>query len=106
MDLNTLGRAFAHRDFRLFFLGQGVSIIGTWMQQVALAWLVFELTGSPFWLGVVGFCGQIPALFLAPVAGVVVDRVNRHRLLLLTQTLAMLQAFAVAALALTGSVTV
>jgi MFS family permease len=69
------------------------------MQQVALTWLVWEVTRSPFWLGLVGFCSQVPAFFLAPVAGVVVDRVNRHRLILLTQTLAMLQAFVLAALA-------
>ncbi len=102
MDLASLGRALSHRNFRLFLFGQGISLIGTWMQQVALAWLVFELTGSSFWLGVVGFCGQAPALVLAPFAGVFVDRWNRLRLLLLTQTLMMLQAFALAALALTG----
>jgi MFS family permease len=106
MDLASLGRALSHRNFRLFIFGQGVSLIGTWMQQVALAWLVFVLTGSSarssFWLGLVGFCGQAPALVLAPFAGVFVDRWNRHRLLLATQTMMMLQAFAVAALALTG----
>ncbi len=106
MDLASLGRALSHRNFRLFIFGQGVSLIGTWMQQVALAWLVFELTGasaeSSFWLGLVGFCGQAPALVLAPFAGVFVDRWNRHRLLLVTQTLMMLQAFAVAVLAFTG----
>jgi MFS family permease len=106
MDLGSLGRALTHRNFRLFLFGQGVSLIGTWMQQVALSWLVFELTGSPFWLGFVGFCGQAPALFLAPFAGVFVDRWNRHRLLLVTQTVMMLQAFAVAALALTGTANV
>jgi MFS family permease len=106
MALSTLGRALAHRNFRLFILGQGVSLIGTWMQQVALAWVVFEQTGSPDSLGVVGFAGQAPALFLAPVAGVLVDRWNRHRLILLTQTLAMLQAFAVAALVLADAVSV
>jgi MFS family permease len=107
MALGSLGRALAHRNFRLFLFGQGVSLIGTWMQQVALAWLVFELTGasadSAFWLGLVNFCGQAPALVLAPFAGVFVDRWNLHRLLLVTQTLMMLQAFAVAALALTGT---
>ncbi len=107
MELGSLGRALAHRNFRLFIFGQGVSLIGTWMQQVALAWLVFVLTGSSaqssFWLGLVGFCGQAPALVLAPFAGVFVDRWNRHRLLLVTQTLMMLQAFAVAALAFTGT---
>jgi MFS family permease len=94
-----LWRAFAHRNFRLFFAGQSISLIGTWMQQVALTWLVWEVTHLPFWLGLVGFASQLPSFFLAPVAGVLVDRVNRHRLLLLTQTLAMLQAFVMAALA-------
>ena len=56
-------RAFAHRNFRLYIAGQGASIIGSWMQQVAMAWLVYQLTGSPLWLGLVGFAGQIPALF-------------------------------------------
>jgi MFS family permease len=105
MDLVSLGRALSHRNFRLFVFGQGVSLVGTWMQQVALAWLVFVLTGSSkessFWLGLVGFCGQAPALLLAPFAGVFVDRWNRHRLLLVTQTLMMVQAFAVAVLAFT-----
>ncbi len=99
-------RALAHRNFRLYFFGQGVSLIGTWMQQVATAWLVWLLTGSAEWLGVVTFAGQIPAFFLSPLAGVFVDRLDRHRLLLVTQTLAMLQAFALAALALTGTANV
>jgi len=94
-------RALGHRNYRLYFIGQGVSLIGTWMQQVAAAWLVFELTHSSWWLGVVNFAGQMPAFFVAPFAGVLVDRWNRHRLLILTQTLMMLQAFALAALALT-----
>src|SRR4051794_11096532 len=106
MDAQRLLRAFAHRNFRLFFFGQGVSLIGTWMQQVAVAWLVFLLTGSPLWLGLVAFAGQIPSLVAAPVAGVLVDRWNRHRLLLLTQTLAMVQAGLLAALALLGVVEV
>jgi MFS family permease len=99
-------RALAHRNFRLYILGQGVSILGCWMQQVAIAWLVYELTGSPLWLGLVAFAGQIPALFLGPVTGSVIDRSNRHRLVLLTQTVAMLQAFVLAALTLTGTVAV
>lgn len=102
----SLLRALAHRNFRLFFAGQLVSLIGTWMQQLALAWLVFQLTRSPGWLGLVGFAGQVPSFFLAPLAGVVADRVNRHRLIVATQTLMMLQAFAVAALDLTGAITV
>jgi MFS family permease len=96
--------ALAHRNFRLYILGQGVSIIGTWMQQVAMAWLVYELTGSPLWLGLVGFAGQIPALFLTPLAGSLIDRCERHRLLLLTQCVALVQGFVLAALTLTGLV--
>jgi MFS family permease len=92
-------RALGHRNFRLFFFGQTVSLIGTWMQQLALSWQVFLLTKSALWLGIVGFSGQIPAFFLAALAGVVVDRHNRHRLLVLTQTLMMVQAFVLALLA-------
>jgi MFS family permease len=103
---NSLLRALAHRNYRLYFVGQGVSLVGTWMQQLALSWVVYQLTDSAVWLGVVGFAGQIPGFFLAPVAGVVADHYNRHRLLLLTQTLMMLQAFALAALALAGVITV
>src|SRR5437763_4878259 len=106
MSTPRLLRALGHRNFRLFFAGQGISLIGTWMQQVALAWLVYELTRSPLWLGLVGFAGQIPSFFLAPVAGVLVDRHNRHRLLLLTQTLAMAQAALVAVLAWSGLIAV
>jgi MFS family permease len=97
-------RALAHRNFRLYLAGQGVSIIGTWTQQVAMAWLAYQLTGSPLWLGVVGFAGQIPALFLTPLAGSLIDRCDRHRLLLLTQTAALAQAAALAVLTLTGAV--
>ncbi len=97
-------RALGHSNFRLYIAGQGVSIIGTWMQQVAMAWLVFQLTGSPLWLGVAMFAGQIPALFLTPLAGGLIDRSNRHRLLLLTQTFAMTQAFVLAFLTLSGAV--
>lgn len=95
-------RALAHRNFRLFFAGQGVSLVGTWMQQVAVAWLVLQLTGDPLWLGVVAFAGQIPSLLITPLAGVLIDRWNRHRLLILTQTLAMIQAFALAGMAWFG----
>jgi MFS family permease len=99
MDLRRPLRALAHRNFRLFFLGQSVSLIGTWVQQLAMSWLVYQLTNqSPFWLGFITFLGQIPTLFLAPFVGVWIDRWNRHRLIVLTQTLSMLQAFALAAL--------
>jgi MFS family permease len=106
MKSPRLLRALGHRNFRLFFAGQSVSMIGTWMQQVALSWLVYEMTRSPLWLGLVGCAGQIPSLFLAPVAGVLVDHQNRHRLLLLTQSLAMVQAVLVAVLAWSGVITV
>jgi MFS family permease len=72
-------RALAHRNFRLFFFGQGVSLIGTWMQQVAMTWLVYELKHSAFLLGVIGFASQIPTFFVTPLAGVFTDRWNRHR---------------------------
>jgi MFS family permease len=104
--VRSILRALGHRNFRLFFLGQGVSLIGTWMQQVALSWLVYRLSGSPVLLGLVAFCGQIPALVLAPVAGVLIDRSNRRRLLFATQALAMLQAFLLAYLTLTGEIAV
>src|SRR5512147_1241468 len=101
-----LTRALQHRNFRLFFGGQSVSLVGTWITRVATSWLVYRLTGSAFLLGVVGFCGQIPTLVLAPFAGVLVDRWDRHRILLLTQVLSMLQSLALALLALTGIITV
>ncbi|HMF17809.1 MAG TPA: MFS transporter [Gemmataceae bacterium] len=98
--------ALAHRNFRLYLAGQGVSIVGFWMQQVALAWLVFELSGSAVWLGLVAFAGQIPALILAPLSGSLIDCSDRHRLVLLTQTLAMLMAFLLAVLTVTGTVAI
>src|SRR5262245_9360671 len=97
-------RALAHPNFRLYLAGQGVSIIGSWMQNVAMAWLVYLLTGSAVWLGVVACAGQIPALFLTPLAGGLIDRCARHRLLLLTQSVAMTQACVLAFLTLTGLV--
>ena len=99
-------RALRHRNYRLFFGGQSLSLIGTWMTQIATSWLVYRLTNSPWLLGVVGFSGQIPALFLMPVAGVWVDRWDRHRVLKVTQVLAMLQSLALAALALSGRIQV
>ncbi|MFY9979634.1 MAG: MFS transporter, partial [Candidatus Sulfotelmatobacter sp.] len=99
-------RALRHRNYRLFFGGQGISLIGTWMTRVATGWLVYRLTGSAFLLGLVSFAGQIPVLFLGPFAGVWVDRWNRHRVLLVTQTLSMLQSFGLAALALAKIITV
>jgi MFS family permease len=99
-------RALRHRNFRLFAGGQFVSLIGTWMQTVALGWLVYRLTRSPFLLGLAGFLGQIPTLFFAPLAGVWADRWDRHRMVLGTQVLFMAQALALAALVLSGRATI
>jgi MFS family permease len=99
-------RALGSRNYRLYFSGQGVSLVGTWMTRIATSWLVYRLTGSALLLGVVSFAGQIPTFVLAPFAGVLVDRVNRHRMLLWTQVLAMLQSFAMAGLALAHVITV
>jgi MFS family permease len=95
-------RALRHKNYRLFFSGQSISLIGTWMTRIATSWLVYRLTGSALLLGVVGFAGQIPSFLMAPFAGVLVDRWNRHRLLLITQVLALLQSLAMAILALSG----
>src|SRR2546421_860608 len=99
-------RALRHRNYRLYFMGQGVSLIGTWLTQVATSWLVYRLTGSTVLLGVVAFAGQIPLFVLGPFMGVLVDRWNRHRILIVTQTIAMLQSFALAYLALRHIITV
>ena len=93
-------RALRHRNFRLFFAGQSISLIGTWMTRVATGWLVYRLTGSAWYLGVVGFAGQIPTFILAPFGGVLVDRLERRKLLVWTQVLACVQSLALAALTL------
>ena len=102
----ALVRALRHRNYRLFFSGQSVSLVGTWITRIATSWLVYRLTGSALLLGIVGFCGQIPTLVLAPFSGVLVDRWNRHRILVATQVVSMLQSLALAALALAGVITV
>lgn len=99
-------RALRHKNYRLFFGGQLISVIGTWMQAVAQSWLVYRLTGSAVLLGFVGFASQIPVFLLASVGGSAADRYNRHRILIATQTTAMLLAFVLAALTLTGHVQV
>jgi len=99
-------RALRHHNFRLFFFGQGVSLIGTWMQQVAMIWLVYRLSNSAFLLGLVGFCTQVPSFFLAPLAGVFTDRWNLHRTIIVTQSLAMFQAAILVMLTLTGAIAV
>lgn len=99
-------RALKSRNYRLYFAGQGVSLAGTWMTRIATSWLVYRLTGSAALLGVVSFAGQIPMFFLGPVAGVWIDRWDRHRTLVVTQILSMIQSFALAVLALTGIINV
>ncbi len=99
-------RALGYRDFRLFFIGQGISLVGTWMQTVAESWLVYRLTGSAALLGTVGFCGMAPIALLAPVAGLAADRLEKRKVLLATQTGSLLLALALAALTLTGTVKV
>lgn len=98
-------RALRHRNFRLFFCGQSISLIGTWMTRLATSWLVYRLTGSSFLLGVISFASQIPTFLLAPVAGVWVDRWVRRRVLLVTQFLAAVQSLALAGLTLSGRIT-
>jgi MFS family permease len=97
-------RALRHKNYRLFFSGQSLSLIGTWMQQVALGWLVYRLTDSAFLLGLVGFSSQIPTFILASVAGVLADRYNKHKIIIATQTLAMIQASILAFLTLTSTI--
>src|SRR5580700_1667589 len=100
------GRALRHRNFQLFFGGQLISLIGTWMQTVAQSWLVYKLTGSGLLLGAVGFASQIPVFLIAPIGGITADRVNRQRIVIATQTFSMLLAFVLAALTLTGKIQV
>ena len=106
LRLPFAARALSHRNYRLFFAGQGLSLVGTWITRVATSWLVYRLTGSPATLGIVGFAGQIPTFVLAPFAGVWVDRWGRYRVLLATQVLSMLQSLALAWLALAGVIDV
>ena len=104
-SLSFMLRALRSRNYRLFFFGQVVSLVGTWITTTATNWLIYRLTGSALMLGTVGFAGQFPAFLLGPVAGIFVDRWDRHRLLVVTQTLSMLQSFALAALVLSGRIT-
>jgi MFS family permease len=98
----TIFRSLQYRNYRLFFGGQSISLIGTWMQRIAMPWLVYHLTGSAFLLGLVSFAGQIPAFLLAPIAGVITDKHSKYRVLLITQILSLIQALILAVLALTG----
>ena len=105
-DYSHAWRALRHRNFRLFFGGQTISLVGTWMTRIATAWLVYRLTGSALLLGTISFAGQIPTFLLAPFAGVLVDRSNRRHVLIWTQTLAMVQSLALAALTLSHRITI
>jgi MFS family permease len=102
--MHPILRGFQHRNFRLFFIGQTLSMTGTWMQHIAISWLMYRLTGSAFMLGLTGFALQIPMLLVSPFAGVWVDRFNRRKLLLLTQMLALAPALLLAALTSAGMI--
>ncbi len=106
MNIKTVFRALRHQNYRLFFAGQSISLTGTWMQQIAVSWLVYRMTNSAFLLGLVGFSSQIATFLLAPLAGVIADRHHRYRLLLITQSLAMLQAILLYTLYITHTITV
>ncbi len=105
-DYSHAWRALRHRNFRLFFGGQSISLIGTWMTRIATSWLIYRLTKSALLLGTVGFAGQIPTFLLAPIAGVIVDRIDRRKVLVWTQTLAMVQSLALAWLTLSHRINV
>jgi MFS family permease len=104
--IKNILRSLRHRNYRLFFSGQLISLVGTWMQQIAMSWLVYHLTNSALMLGLITFFSQIPSFFIAPFAGVFCDRWDKHKALIFTQTLAMLQALTIAILTLTGIVQV
>jgi MFS family permease len=104
--LKPILRALESRNYRLFFIGQAISLIGTWMTQIATIWLVYHLSNSALLLGVVGFSSQIPSFFMTPFGGILVDRWNRHQILITTQILAMVQSLALAFLALTDLITI
>lgn len=101
-----IARSLRHRNFKLFFCGQSISLIGTWLTRVATSWLVYRLTHSAQLLGVVSFASLIPTFVLAPIAGVLADRWNKHRALVITQVAALLQSAALAALTISGRITV
>jgi MFS family permease len=104
LRLKTIFRSLKYKNYRLFFSGQSISLIGTWMQRIAMPWLVYHMTGSELLLGIVSFAGQIPTFLLSPVAGVISDRLNRYHLLIITQVLSLVQASILAVLSLTGNI--
>lgn len=104
LRLETIFRSLKYRNYRLFFSGQSVSLIGTWMQRIAMPWLVYHMTGSELLLGVVSFAGQIPTFLLSPFAGVFSDRINKYNVLIATQIFSLVQAAVLAWLTLTGNI--
>jgi MFS family permease len=104
MKYKILLRALRHRNYKLFFSGQLISLIGTWMQSLAMGWLVYRMTNSAFMLGLVGFSSQIPTFFISPLAGVYLDRWNKHKTIVITQTLSMMQALILAYLILSSGI--
>lgn len=104
LRINTIFRSLRYRNYRLFFTGQSISLIGTWMQRIAMPWLVYDITGSAFLLGLVSFAGQIPTFLLSPIAGVVTDKFNKHKVLVFTQVISFFQALVLALLTLFGSI--
>lgn len=98
--ITVIFRSLRHRNYKLYFAGQSISLMGTWIQNIALGWLVFRLTGSAVYLGIIAFAGQIPSLFITPLAGVYADRFNRKKVLMITQTLAMVTAIILATMVL------
>lgn len=105
-SLNQIFRTLNYRNYRLFFFGQFASLIGTWMQNIAVVWLVYRLTNSAFLLGFTGFISQIPAFLFSPLAGVWADRIDRRKLFFISQVLAMGQSFLLAVLVVSGKITV
>ncbi|MHB1376969.1 MAG: MFS transporter [Candidatus Humimicrobiaceae bacterium] len=104
--IKSILRSLKHRNYKLFFSGQLISLVGTWMQSVAMSWLVYRLTNSALMLGLIAFLSQAPSFFVSPFAGVLIDRWDKHKVMVITQILAMLQAFILAALTLAGSIQV
>jgi MFS family permease len=106
LRLKQATRSLRHRNYRLFFTGQSISLVGTWMQQIAMSWLVYRLTSSEWMLGLVSFVGNIPIIIIAPFAGALADRWNRHRMIVIIQILALLQALVLAFLVITEAIVV
>jgi MFS family permease len=102
--LRSMFRSFRYSNYRLYFAGQSISLVGTWIQRIATPWLVYHLTNSPFLLGLVGFAGQIPTFFIAPFAGVMTDRWNKYHIMIATQVAAMIQALLLALLFFKGNI--